>query len=174
MFKRVTHKERSSLTLAKLESLSEIGLENFLERSEERTLYRIIHTFDFLTDLMNEPLTQHQKEIQSCVFWELYFREQPQEQQETIDLSDLRDLDLHRERFLNAKKIGNVKQMLVNEKRRLKKDAWIAEIGEHASSKKCSRKKCSRKKYSCKKCSRKKYSHKTRDHEIQDVNYYLT
>ena len=56
MFKRVTHKERSPLTLAKLESLSEIGLENFVEMSEINTLYRIIHTFDFLTDLMNEPL----------------------------------------------------------------------------------------------------------------------
>ena len=158
MFKRVTHKERSPLTLAKLESLSEIGLENFVEMSEINTLYRIIHTFDFLTDLMNEPLTQHQKEIQSCVFWELYFRELPQESQETDDLTDRRDVDLHRERFLNAKKIGNVKQMLVNEKRRLRKEAWIVEIGEHTSSRKY---------------SRKISSHKNHDRKMQNVNYYL-
>jgi hypothetical protein len=132
------NRRRSPLTLEKVESLSPVGLENFVERTETNTLYRIVRTFDFLTDLMNEPLTQHQKEIQSCVFWELYFRELPQEQQETIDLSDLRDL--HRERFLNAKKIGNVKQMLVNEKRRLRKEAWIAEIGENTSRRKYGRK----------------------------------
>ena len=170
MFKFVTHNKRSPLTLAKLESLSEIGLENFLERLEERTLDRIANTFNFIQDVMHDTLSEKQKQIDTVVFWELYSREASREAKEAVETenNDVKDVNLHRERFLNAKKIDNMKQTLVNEKRRLKKDAWIAEIGEHASNKKCSRKKCS-----CKKCSRKKYSHKTRDHEIQDVNYYL-
>lgn len=147
------NRRKSPLTLEKLESLSQVGLENFVEMTETSTLYRIVRTFDFLSDIENVDLNQHQKEIQSCVFWEIYFRELPQEPQETDDLPILEDL--HRERFLNAKKIGNMKQMLVNEKRRRRKEAWIAEIGENAS----------RRKY-----GRKLSSRKTRDLKMQDVN----
>ena len=147
------NRRKSPLTLEKLESLSSVGLANFVEMTETSTLYRIVRTFDFLSDIENVDLSPCQKEIQSCVFWELYFRELPQEPQETDDLPILEDL--HRDRFLNAKKIGNMKQMLVNEKRRLRKEAWIAEIGENAS----------RRKY-----GRKISSRKTRDLKMQDVN----
>ena len=147
------NRRKSPLTLEKLESLSPVGLENFVEMTETRTLHRIDRTFDFLTDIENVDLSPFQKEIQSCVFWEIYFRELPQEPQETVDLPNFQDF--HHERFLNAKKIGNMKQMLVNEKRRLRKEAWIAEIGENAS----------RRKY-----GRKLSSRKTRDLKMQDVN----
>lgn len=149
------NRRKSPLTLEKLESLSSVGLANFVEMTETSTLYRIVRTFDFLSDIENVYLSPCQKEIQLCVFWELYFRELPQEQQESDDLPFLEDLHLHHDRFLNAKKIGNMKQMLVNEKRRLRKEAWIAEICENAS----------RRKYGHKLSSRK-----TRDREMQDVN----
>jgi hypothetical protein len=155
MFASVS-RNRSPLTLAKLESFSPNGLKCFLEQSEKQTLIRIENTLNHIQEI-GKTLTKKQIEIDTAVCWELYFREAARKAEKAFVTPDNDDqvVNLHRERFLNAKKIGNMKQMLVNEKRRLRKEAWIAEIGENAS----------RRKY-----GRKLSSRKTRDLKMQDVN----
>lgn len=82
----------------------------------------------------NGSLTQAEKDLDRAIFWELNKRENAAgEQHVTSNDDDVQAADHGRRRSMNAKLLDVMKQMRVFEKRRLKREAIIAQNRGHSS-----------------------------------------
>lgn len=126
-------KGKNPWTFEQYERLSKNSLESILPTLETVTIHSMDNTLDNLQK-SNGSLSEAQQCLDRVIFWELYNRENAEhEHQKWVTPDDDKDQAVNhdRRRSIHAQRVDNVKQLRINEKRRLKREAAIAQECRH-------------------------------------------